>query len=1077
MLTRKSLIKVFCIGMIILQLNCMFLKENESRCQGDKRLSSPGWQDDCAVGATEVTETGEPIGAAAGMSANATTEEATAEGTEAPVEEEAPAEETEGAQAATNETEAAAEAPEETMNATETGMAGETNQTNVTLQQGRAARRETAAERRAARKAAREARRTAAKSVCPVSAEDATLRQKARKADRKTSTLRQGQRKATLRQAPVAAEQPSNVTEIEQPAAEETNATAPQETQPAQPAQTTNGGRLNERLQDLIGSIKETQDVTIRQLDELKNSDLLNIGGTTGAKKEVPATNETAAEAAAPEETTGAEETEGATEGTEEQGETEGAAAGAETGMANATEATGAMTEGTNETAAGTPLRGGRLQRVIFQAETGAGKGEETKTEGSMYERPMSPCKLKRRIARKLRREARKSARNQNCMLQKQWDLIENMKVSAPTISNAISDACTVVRAKASDNSIAQGLTESRGSETATANGSGNSISVANAIGTTKSLTDSRAMRDSNSVGVTQSNTTGTADSTGSNGSVSIANNKNTNMNTNELCAADNSNTVGRTSSTSTGAATSNASDKSLASANSLDKSTAQSKLIAEDKSISVGNTEVASNTKATSTSANQSKAQTVAESTGEGITDLKAKKDSRAVGNLDLTSSADTTADAVNGGNALGTAQSKTCGANEGAADNNSTVILNNRNANTASSNSRSAGTLEAAPEANVTEITTGPANVTVEEQPAGVSLEGGRPLTQAGNQTEQAEETTGTEEQAEETAGTQEQAQEEEMAQESETSSEMGDMSCDFGEEVMDIKSMGMGFDNICDSEIKAAKETETDMGTETEASTETEGAAETNGATLRAERTTGVAEKAGKTKTLMSGSERTESTCDMGTTTLKTQRASDLPLGQGIFRGDAHTKNICRHMCERMNMPRVTRAEIKSGNDGLTIFRCLCGSQYTSWFKPNYGVSPASADKKLTRREKRRSTRRATRRLRQKRAADDQTCGTTGDRATLRTERRTQREADRTTLRTERGMENGTTGYDMTKTTTVDMKPVVDQFIVNNANHIKSQSADYLNKIQDLLAAKTGGESNGNKLTSGSNGNGVC
>ncbi len=46
------------------------------------RLSSPGWQDDCAAGATEVTETGEPIGAAATEEQPAEGAEGAAEGTE-----------------------------------------------------------------------------------------------------------------------------------------------------------------------------------------------------------------------------------------------------------------------------------------------------------------------------------------------------------------------------------------------------------------------------------------------------------------------------------------------------------------------------------------------------------------------------------------------------------------------------------------------------------------------------------------------------------------------------------------------------------------------------------------------------------------------------------------------------------------------------------------------------------------------------------------------------------------------------------------------------------------------------------
>ena len=1033
--------------MIILQLNCLFLKENQSKGCGD--LDMPRWQDDCAAGATEVNEKGEPIGAASVMPAtNATTEEgAEAEGTKA-------ADATE----ATNATEATGAEGAGATNATETGAATvaapETNETtgNVTLRKGIVVLRGTAAERRAARKAAREARRKAAAAACgingAVGAQDNT-------------TFRAGRRLAgaTLKQTTAAPEQATNATETPQPAQEPTNKTA------AQGTETQKGGQLEQKLQELISSIKETQDVTIRQLDELKNSDIINIvrPSGNGAKKEAaPATNETATAIVAPtENVTGAEQTTGTEEaaGTEQAAGTEEAAGteqpagteGTEGAMTNATEATGA---------AQTTLRGERAQ--ISDAKIGAEAGSEIVQEtcdGPRYNRPECPCKLKRKLSRKMRREARRHHRHHhnqneetNCLLQKQWDLVEKMKDNAPTIANAISDACTVVRAKASENSTAQGMSESKGSQTATSNGSGNSISVANAVGKTKSLTDSKAVRDSNSVGVTQSNTTGTADSTGSNGSVSIANSKNTNVNSNELCAADKSNTVGRTSTSSTAAATSNASDKSLASGNAIDNALSQSKLAAEDNSITVGNAEIASNAKATSTAANQSKAQTVSESTGSGNTDLKSNKNSRAVGNLNLTSASDTTADAVNGGNALGTAESKTCGDNEGAADNNSTIILNNNNANTATSNSKSTGTLEAA---NVTEATTGATNATTgatnaTEQPSGTSLQGGRlPLKQTGNATGETGAATGDEAEGATTA---------DNAQESGMTEEKTDICADFEkEDVKDIESMGFG--DICDTEIKAAKETETDM----EGETGTNGAAADttlrSGMGAETEKTDNICDKT----TLKSGVYRTESTC------------GETSFGQGIFRGDAHTKNICRNMCERMSLPRVKRAEIKAGNDGLTIFRCLCGTQYTSWFKPNYGVTSANGDNaaKLTRKLTRKTTRKTRKSLRQ-RANNDQTCGDNQeagkDRATLRSERRAQREANRASLRA--GDESEATmgsGCQTTRTATVvDLKPVVEEFIVNNANSIKSQSADNLNKIQNLLASKTqSGDSNGNGI----------
>lgn len=1066
MLTKKSLIKIFCLGMIILQLNCMFLKENEARGCDNMRLSAPGWQDDCAAGSTEVTETGEHIGAATKMpAANTTEEQPTA--TEA-------AEGTEGTEEAMPKASNATEATTEASNATVAPK--ETNETttptgNATLQQSRTARRQTSAQKRAARKAAREARRKSA-----ASGSDDCGAASAAGAEGNATILKQGAKKAaksngkraSLRLGPGAvAEQANNATETQQPAAE-TNATeeTTEATVPAQAPKTQQGGQLEQKLQDLIGSIKETQDVTIRQLDELKNSDLINIvkpsTNGNGAKKEsAPATNETEAGMVAPTEnaTEAGQETEGTTEGT----------SGAEGTTEEAAATTPAETNdtATNETAEPT-LRSGR-KTLRSDAESSDAAPQEETSENMQLNRPVSPCKLKRRLSRKARREARRLARkqhsNENCMLQKQWDLIENMKVSAPTISNAISEACTIARAKASENSVAQGLTETKGSETATANGSGSSISVANAVGKTKSITDSRAMKDSNSVGVTQSNTKGVADSTAANGSVSIANAKNNNQNTNELCAADKSNTVGRSSSSSAGTATSNASDKSLASANALDNACSHVKLAAEDNSITVGNAQISSNANATSTAANQSKAQTVSESTGNGSTDLKAKTNSRAVGNQQLTSGADATADAVNGGNALGTAESKTCGFNEGAAENNSTVIVNNKNANTATSNSKSTGTIEAAAGAgNATEETNGAktnATTAAEEQPATVA-----PTLQAGRRIlrEVAAGNASTEE-----AGTAPQeaaaSQEQEGEKEEETSGTF-DESADFcaeGESVKNVEDAGFG--DICDTEIKAAKESDVDIKAESE--TEASGESE-------------------KSTTLKSsgGADKSESSsaCDMSDMSagskLRSQRSScnDMTLGQGIFRGDAHTKNICRHMCERMNLPRVKRAEIKSGNDGLTIFRCLCGTQYTSWFKPNYGVCSANgaeATKKLTTREYGKLRRKASRKsLRQRRTSADETCGAKQEngngRASLRRGRRSALRSGAESNGNEIECGNASGSLTTRNVQNVDMKPVVDQFIVNNANSIKAQSADYLNKVQDLLAAKTG---------SGSNGNGVC
>lgn len=1010
MQTRKTIFKIFCLGMILLQLNCMFLKENESRCNGNMRLTSPEWKDSCAIGATEVDEHGQPIGAANGMATNATTEETPEEGTEAA--------NTEGAEDADEATE---DTGMEATNATET-----TDTTsNATLRQSRPAScRATSAQRRAARKLAREARRSGAKK-------EKTLRQ----------TRQKTQRRTTLRQTPVATEEATNATNAEQPAEEEETTDAeeePVQEETDQPAQATKGGALNEKLQELIGSIKDTQDVTIQQLDELKNSDLINaagintiINGKTGRRETAPAaTNETAADMETP---------------TEEEATD---AAGSDETAGQDSNATATLRAGSDKVQAGSEI----VQDTV---------------DGPRFNRPECPCKLKRRMERKLRRESRKQLRQENnkrddqsCMIQKQWDLIENLKVNAPTIANAISDACTVAKAKASEGSTAQGLSETNGSQTATSNGSGNSISVANAVGNTKSLTDSKAMKKSNSLGVTQSTSTGNADSNAIDGSISIANAKNTNMNTNELCSNDGSTAIGRTNTNSEGTATSNASNKSLASANALDKATAQSKLIAEEDSINVGNTEVASNAKATSTAANQSKAQTVSESTGEGNTDMKATKNSRAVGNLELTSASDTTADAINGGNALGTAESKTCGSNEGAADNNSTVILNNKNANTATSNSKSSGTLEGADTNNATE-----------EVPAGTRLQSGRrPLRQTINQT--------TQDQADET--TQNQADTTEAGEKSDMGEGFADMdmgSCFDEENVQDICSLGMN--DVCGTDINAAKDTETDMDTETETEEQT---TETNGANANNQTTNGATLKSGKASKKginLRSSDTTESACGSSSRSLKTQSSCDMPLGKGIFRGDAHTKNICRNMCQKLNLPRVTRAEIKSGSDNLTIFRCLCGDQYTSWFRPNYPTS-SNETPKLTRSEKRKLARRAARKsLRQSRTKTE-TCGTdmtpmngeaTEDRATLRSQRRTEREGKRTTLRSDRedmDMGNGCAITRPTLTAKVDMKPVVDNFIVNNANNIKAQSANYLNKVQDLLASKTG-SSNGS--------NGVC
>ncbi len=1106
----QTLIKIFCFGIIILQLNCLLLKENEKH-SGDLCLSPPTWGDDCALGATEVSESGEAL---AEKSAEAeASQETQVEGSEEKegvdaVEvqptvavqptEDAVVEPSEATDKDNNVTEAAPGAEgSEAKNVTETGAAtGETNETtgNITLKQASpAVNTDCRAERRAARKAAREARRkklsfgdfcqaTAAaenKTILTVGKKK-ILRKAAKKlkksgkkadygcggervaeeeAENKTINLKaprklkqkgneQCEPKPILRQAPPAEPEetcgcgsgPKKPVLTQSLAPQETNVTAGQAA-----AETKKGAELEQKLQELVGSIKATQDVTIKQLDELKNVELVVRPGAKaveGKKEDAAAvTNET-----------------GTGTGVTETPETSEEPAAEVEGASNSTETTGAAE--TNATATNkTILTGGRERKGIW-----------LKTEGAAQE-PINPCKLKRRIARKLRKEARRNARceqkdsandqQQSCiLLQKQWDLLANVKDTAPSIASAISEAVTIVKAKAAENSVAQGISETKSTEKAIAKGSENSISVANAVGKTASLTDANASKDSNAVGVTQSNTTGTADSNASKGSVSIANNQNTNLNTNELRAEDKSNTVGRTASTSVGAATSNASDKSLASSNSIDNSAAQSKLHADDNSITVGNSQVASNAKATSTSANQSKAQTVSESTGAGNTDLNAIKNSRALGNLELNSAADATADAVNGGNALGTANSKTIGANEGEACNNSTVIFNNKNENTATSNSKSNGIVQPVQpaEAPITPVS----NVT-EQPPAGVSLRAGG----KSNETEAATEDS------------------KEVAKESDV---CGNRAI---EDVKDIGSLGsLGFGDICSSDINAAKETEVDSDIEERNETKVQDTKEANGAETKLksgvitadkeEETCGV--KKAENTVLKSGVEKTDvSSCD------------DITLGKGIFRGNAHTKNICRNLCEKLNLPRVKRAEIKAGNDKLTIFRCLCGKQYTSWFKPNYGTTSidTSTDDtaeddvdtpKLTRSQNRRATRKASRRsLRSGRR--DTTCGNTEETGIDRDNLTSGRKAttcgdteetgiDRATLTS--GRKASTCGGFLrsrsSSTAQVDLKPAVEEFIANNANSIKAQSADNLSKIQDLIASKTqSGDSTSPKLKS--------
>jgi len=1037
--TRKALFQIFCLGIILIQINSMFLKEN------DCVLTSGDWKDSCAEGATKVSETGESIGESATVANNDTT----GEEIEQPV----------ANATSTNETDTttggATTLPAADMNATtgtgESGVADNKTSENRTspLQQrkilrshgdrraSRKAQREAArAERKAARKAEREAsrRKSSGEGIC--------------KAGKKVENNQDDiENRTTLRQTIRPAE--GNITENVTEPIKASNATT--DSMDNIPTTGEKKSQLDDKLQDLIGSIKDFQDVTIKKIDELKDSEILNIGGKKGA----PITSDENITKGAADNKTQTNEGKTGNEGRDEvlpdnkttitSNETTGVSlkAGAD-GSSDMSDSAGAdgssdMSDSSSDDKSSDMSDPANADKStdMTDASTISERDDceiiQDSADGPRMTRPMSPCKLKRRLERRLRRQERLRARDEerDCassqLIQKQWDLLENMKDTPPTISNAISEACSIVKAKASENSRAQGISEHNSTQSAKATGTGDSISVANSIGTTNSKTHVKALENSNSIGVTQSNTNGNSNSNADTGSVSIANNKNTNLNSNELRAEKDSNSIGRVLANSNTDADSTASQKSLSSSNSIDNVNARSRLTSQDSSIGVGNTAIASNAKSTSTSTNGSKAQSVSESLGDGNTDLTTKTSSRAVGNLDLTSSSEATADSVNGGNTISTANSKTCGANEGTAENNSTILLNNRNSNQATSSSSSSGTLEAAQgminrsEINQTEPI---------EQPTGVQpLRGGRLRSNVTNETEQV-------------AGTGE--------EESQTDKE----------EVKDVDSVGIA--NVTEDEIKAANVTED--------STKKEDICDMSDMTMGA----------GKI-------------CDFSDMSLDSKKESgkEISLGEGIFKGDAHTKNICRHMCQNMGLPRVTRAEIKSGNDGLTIFRCLCGNQFTSWYKPKYPAVDLTDDTsaKLSRKEKRRAERRNRREqrraLRQKKG---DLCSSTSEESStseyekkgtpLKLVRSNDNQTSGTSLGAGRSIDNktsdiifstekksqftGISGSTDSCTPTVDMKPVVNDFIDNNVNSIKTQNANYLNKVQDLLASKTGSSS---------------
>ncbi len=978
--TRKALIKIICLGILLLKINSMFLREKES--------IESSWEDGCECSKetvdvpktvdTEPTEVTEP--------SEVTEKEPTEVADKDPIK---------------TDTKEEPVPVDQTVVEPDVDVPANKTETTPPLQAK-------GVERRAGRKDARK------------------LKKDSRHVDRKlnrvkdTRKVRKGREKREKREK---REAKKGIVTLRQVAEDDQTPTDTEPQTPSQQGEICTGEEINKKsdetkssldsqLKDLISSIKKTQDVTIGKIDELKNSDIMNKGAVNCKGKDTTTIDDKDTIPTDPpsddKEPTGTDDT----------------------------SAQGVPAEDNktapDETGAGVTVKAARRPKRKLRSNDDQTDGDTE--SGSCYGPILRGAA--RRSGRKHQRKLKKENRIRNCNLfQKQWETIEKMKETAPTISNAISNACSIVRSKADENSTAQGIAETITSQTANAKGTEDSIAVANSLGNTNSLTDTNASANSNVAAVTKAETDGKSTSSASNGSVSVANNKNINDNLNNACATNDSNIAANVNTNSVAESTATANEKSLANSNSIDTTNAKSNLVANDNSTVAGNTNIGSNAISTSTSENGSKAQTVSESLGDGKTDLCADKNSKANGNLELTSKSNGNSNSCNGGNALATANSKTIGANEGTADNNSNILLNNKNDNNANSDSKSCGTLPP---------------IEIPEPPVTPPLEKEKEIPPSCGCTE----TPQLEKEKEilpPSCGctvTPSLEKEKEIIPPScgctkipqlEKEKEIIPPSCGCTEipqlEKEKEKPLTCGCSSIhlepvqdedVDKDSKVIGNlTSSDRGTScTKDEEDSLQPADETGAILKP-----------------------DDIFDFSTMTFKSDFGRNIPLIEGIITGNARTKNVCRKICIDMNLPRVTTSETKAGEDGLTIFRCLCGTQYTSWFKPNYlsgSLCDGSSHRLLSGKERRKLRKEKRQALRNK--VRKINCGIIESDGTLK--------GGQTILKC----------GDVTPTVQpIDLKPVVHDFIDNNANSIKAQSADYLNKVQDLLASRTGTDCN--------------
>ena len=273
-------------------------------------------------------------------------------------------------------------------------------------------------------------------------------------------------------------------------------------------------------------------------------------------------------------------------------------------------------------------------------------------------------------------------------------DLLKNLKVGAPVVSNSISVTKSDAKAVAENNANANSATAVNTTANADALGEKNSASAANIVATSDSKSNTLAANNSAATQITDSKSDSNVKSVALDNSLATANVLSNSKTDVTVGATNESVAVGVTTNKNDANSNAKALEGSFADAKTLSDTKALTNNIAVNNSTSVTTTETKNNGNSLADSTNESIAQTVAELKNNANTTSVAIDNSKSIGGTSSTANSDTNSTSTNGGNSISTGLAVSDINTAAVATNSSQANIINAGNSTSNSNSASVGT-----------------------------------------------------------------------------------------------------------------------------------------------------------------------------------------------------------------------------------------------------------------------------------------------------------------------------------------------------------------------------------------------